>query len=85
MHCISPLTLALTLEGSALTTSGSFNVGRRAASVRQLYPGMALGTGDGRGCGVGLSGTLQPWNPVSRGREASRWEGPGTKGSEMPS
>ena len=72
MHCISPLTLALTLEGSALTTSVSFNVGRRAASVRQLYPGMALGTGDGRGCGVGLSGTLQPWNLVSRGREASR-------------
>lgn len=47
MHCTSPLMLALTLEGSALTTNGSFNVGRRAVSLRQLYPGMALGTGDG--------------------------------------
>lgn len=47
MHCISPLMLAQTLEGSALTTSGSFNVGRRAGSMRQLYPGVALGTGEG--------------------------------------
>ena len=84
MHCTSPLMLAQTWEGSALPTSGSFNVGRRAASVRQLYPGVALGTGEGRGCGVGLSGTLQPWNPGFRGREASRWEGPGNKGPEMP-